>query len=136
MVEQGWIASEIMQEYLQNLMSWGFMTAVQLMSCHVSKDLASPMPTGGYIMACVAFYECGFGVPSHRFLRSLLQFYGLELHHLNPLGILHIAAFVTFCEAYMGTPLQYVELLLLHPVLAGLGRESSSSGWCGPLHQI
>jgi hypothetical protein len=33
---------------------------------------------------------------------QLLQFYGLELHHLTPLGILQIAAFVTLCKAYMG----------------------------------
>jgi hypothetical protein len=26
----------------------------------------------------------------------------LELHHLTPSGILHIAAFVTLCEAFMG----------------------------------
>jgi hypothetical protein len=31
----------------------------------------------------------------------MLQFYGLELDHLTPLGILHIVAFVTLCEAYM-----------------------------------
>jgi hypothetical protein len=31
-----------------------------------------------------------------------MQFNGLELHHLTPLGILHIAAFVTMCVAYMG----------------------------------
>jgi hypothetical protein len=41
-------------------------------------------------------------VPSHQFLRSLLQHYDLELHNLTPLRTLHIAAFVTFCEAYMG----------------------------------
>jgi hypothetical protein len=41
-------------------------------------------------------------VPSHRFLRLLLQFYGLQLHHLAPLEILHIAAFVTLYEAYVG----------------------------------
>jgi hypothetical protein len=52
-------------------------------------------------MACVMFYERRFGVPSHWFLRSLLQFYGLELHHLTPSGILHMAAFVTLCEIYM-----------------------------------
>jgi hypothetical protein len=51
---------------------------------------------------CVAFYEEGFGVPSHRFFRLLLQFYNMELHHLTPSGILHIEAFVTLCEAYMG----------------------------------
>jgi hypothetical protein len=26
----------------------------------------------------------------------------LELHHLTPSGILHIAAFITLCEDYMG----------------------------------
>jgi hypothetical protein len=57
---------------------------------------------GGFITMCVAFYEEGFGVPSHRFFRLLLQFYNMELHHLTPSGILHIAAFVTLCEAYMG----------------------------------
>jgi hypothetical protein len=38
----------------------------------------------------------------NRFLCSLLQFYNLELHHLPPSGILHMVAFVTLCEAYMG----------------------------------
>jgi hypothetical protein len=41
-------------------------------------------------------------VLSHRFLHLLLQFYGFELHHLTPSGILHIVAFVTLWEAYMG----------------------------------
>jgi hypothetical protein len=41
-------------------------------------------------------------VPSHRFLHSLLQFHGQELHQLTPLGILHMATFVTLCEAYVG----------------------------------
>jgi hypothetical protein len=53
-------------------------------------------------MVCTAFYERGFGVPSHRFLHSLLEFYGLELHHLTPLGILHMVAFGALCETYMG----------------------------------
>jgi hypothetical protein len=51
---------------------------------------------------CTVFYKCGFDVPSQQFLRSLLWSYGLELHHLTPLGILHMAAFVTLCEAYIG----------------------------------
>jgi hypothetical protein len=32
----------------------------------------------------------------------LLQYYGLELHNLTPSGVLHIAAFVSLCEAYLG----------------------------------
>jgi hypothetical protein len=40
-------------------------------------------------------------MPPHWFLRSLLWFYDLRLHHLTPSGVQHIAAFVTLCEAYL-----------------------------------
>jgi hypothetical protein len=46
-------------------------------------------------------------VPSHQFLRLLLQFYGLELHHWTPSVILHIAAFMILCEAYLGIELHF-----------------------------
>jgi hypothetical protein len=80
------------------------MTTIELATCLVPEDPASPVLAGGggYIVAYATFYERGFGVPSHRFLRSLLLFYGLELHHLTSSGILHIATFMTLCEAYMG----------------------------------
>jgi hypothetical protein len=72
MVELGWLASEVTQEHLQNLVSQGFMIVVELATCYVPVDPASPPPVGGYVVACVTFYERGFGVPSQRFLRSLL----------------------------------------------------------------
>jgi hypothetical protein len=102
MAESAWPASEIMQEQWQNLVSQGYMTAAELATCRVPVDPMSPAPVGGYVVACSAFYERGFCAPLHRSLRLLLQFYGLELHHLTPSGILHIAAFVTLCEDYMG----------------------------------
>jgi hypothetical protein len=76
--------------------------AAELMTCRVPEGPASPVPMGGYIVACAAFYKHRFGVPSHRFLCSLWQFYSLKLHHLTPSRILRIAGFVTMCEAYMG----------------------------------
>jgi hypothetical protein len=78
------------------------MTATELATCHVPEDHAYPALAWGYVMACSTFYERGFGVPSHQFLRYLLWSYGLELHHLTPSGILHMATFVTMCEAYIG----------------------------------
>jgi hypothetical protein len=66
------------------------------------EDPAFPVPAEGYMVTFVAFYERGFGVPSHQFLHSLLWQYGLELHNLPPLGVLHIVVFVTLCGAYMG----------------------------------
>jgi hypothetical protein len=60
----------------------------------------SSVPAEGYVVSSVAFYEMGFGVSSHRFHLLLLQHYRPELHNLTPWRILHIAAFVTLCEAY------------------------------------
>jgi hypothetical protein len=88
MAEQGSIPLEITQEHLQNLVSQGFMTAVKLVTYRVPEDPASPVSVAGYMVACTTFYERGFGVPSHQFLRSLLQFYAMKLYHLTPSGIL------------------------------------------------
>ena len=44
----------------------------------------------------------GLGFPIHPFLRGLLEFYGLLLHHLTPASILHIAGFVALCELFLG----------------------------------
>jgi hypothetical protein len=46
MVELGLPMSEVMQEYLQNLLSQGYMTVVKLSTCRVPEDLASPVPVG------------------------------------------------------------------------------------------
>jgi hypothetical protein len=101
MVELGWTVSVVTQEHLQNLLSQGYMMVADLETCRMPEVPASPVSIGRYVMARVAFYDRGFGVPSHWFLYSLRQFYGLELHHLTPLGILPMAAFVTLCEAYV-----------------------------------
>jgi hypothetical protein len=98
MAEQDWTPSTVTLSHLQN----GFMAATELEACRVPADLAFPTPMEGYVVSFTAFYERGFGMPPHRFLHSLLRYYSLELHHLTPSGVLHIAAFVTLCEAYQG----------------------------------
>jgi hypothetical protein len=102
MAKAGWTTSEVTLEHLQNFVSQGCMSAVELATSRMSEDPAFPAPMGGYVVACAAFHEQGFGVPSHRFLYLLLQFYDLELHHLTPSEILQMAALVSLCEAYMG----------------------------------
>jgi hypothetical protein len=54
-----------MKEDIQNLISQGYMIAVELATCHVPEDPASPASAGGYVMASAMFFEWGFGVPSH-----------------------------------------------------------------------
>jgi hypothetical protein len=102
MVESCWPTLVTMQEHVQNLVSQGCITVAELATCHVPADPGSPILVGGYVVACSAFYEQGFGMPSHRFVHLLLQFYGLEMHHLSPSEVLHIVAFVTLCDTYIG----------------------------------
>jgi hypothetical protein len=94
-----------MVSHLQKLMKLGFMSAMELEASQVLEDPAFPAPVEGYMVSFMAFYEQGFGLPPHGFLCSLLRYYGLELHHLTPWGVLHITAFVTLCEAYLGSTL-------------------------------
>lgn len=44
-------------------------------------------PPENYIISFVSFHEQGFGVPSSRFMRMLLHYYGFELHNFNPNSI-------------------------------------------------
>jgi hypothetical protein len=102
MEESSWPVLEVTHEYLQNLVRKEYMTMAEFATCLVPMDLASPTLAKGFIMVCAAFYKRGFGAPPHRFFRSLLRSYGLELHHRSPSGILHIVIFVTLYEAYIG----------------------------------
>jgi hypothetical protein len=86
MAESGWPMPEVKQEHLQNLISQGYMIATELATCRVPEDPASPAPAGGYIVVSAAFYERGFGVPLHRFLHLLLQFYGLGAASFDSFG--------------------------------------------------
>jgi hypothetical protein len=72
MAEQDWTPSTITQGHLQKLVKQGFKTVAELTTCHVPKDLVFPAPAEGYVVSFVEFYERAFGMPSHRFLSSLL----------------------------------------------------------------
>jgi hypothetical protein len=95
MAEQDWTPSTIMLGHLQKLVKQGFMMTTELAACRMPEDLAFPAPTEGYVVPFVAFYKSGFGTPSHMFLRSLLRYYNLELHHLTSLG----AAYNGLCDS-------------------------------------
>ena len=53
------------------------------------------------MVSFLAFHERRLGYSAHWFLCGLLNEWGLELQHLNPMGVLHIAGFVTVCEAFL-----------------------------------
>jgi hypothetical protein len=52
MAESGWL-------------SQGYLTEAELATYRVPVDLAARALVGGYVVACLAFCEQGFGAPSH-----------------------------------------------------------------------
>ena len=54
------------------------------------------------MVSFLTFHESGLGYPTYWFLCGLLNEWGLELQHLNPTRVLHIAGFITVCEAFLG----------------------------------
>jgi hypothetical protein len=78
------------------------MSVAELEVYRVPEEPTFSAPVEGYVVSFMAFSEWGFGVPPYQFICSLLQYYGLELHHLTPSRVLHIRAFVTLCKAYSG----------------------------------
>jgi hypothetical protein len=61
-----------------------------------------PAPQEGYVVSFVTFHERGLGMPLSQFMRAILHYYGVELHHLAPNSISQAAIFVAICEGYLG----------------------------------
>jgi hypothetical protein len=48
------------------------------------------------------FMEHDLAFPVSEFFYALLQFWGIQLHHLTPQSILHLSIFTHFYEAFLG----------------------------------
>jgi hypothetical protein len=70
-------------------------------------DHREPAPPEGYVVSFMTFHERGFGVLASPFMRVLLNYYKVELHHLAPNSISQVAIFVAVCEGYLGMEPQW-----------------------------
>jgi hypothetical protein len=66
-----------------------------------SVEVIPTLPSGFRVMF-LAFLLRGFSLSAHEFLCGLLFIYGVQLHQLTPNSLLHIACFITLCEAFLG----------------------------------
>jgi hypothetical protein len=78
----------------------GFLTASAEVIFPSTGIIRHPQP--GFRVIFLAFIFFGLSRPAHKFLRGLLFVYGMQLHQLTPNSILHIACFITLCEAFLG----------------------------------
>jgi hypothetical protein len=95
-----WIPSSFNQTDLKKVKKEGFLS--ESAGIIFPRDEAIPAPPAGYRVMFLAFPLRGLSLPTHEFLRGLLFVYGVQLHQLMPNSLLHIACFITLCEAFLG----------------------------------
>lgn len=61
----------------------------------------------GEVVVLSSFHERDFGLPLYPVRAGLLFFYGLDIQNLHPNLVIHIACFITLCEAYLGMELHW-----------------------------
>ena len=100
---ESWCRSDVTLQCLEGLVRCGLLcarTATEEWRLPSNED--APSPPGGYVVSFAHFHERGFTTPTHKFLWGLLHYYKVELQHLTPNGVRHIAAFVALCEGFLG----------------------------------
>ena len=68
----------------------------------ISGNETVPVPAADERVCLQAFFDRGFALPLYPFVRGLLYSYWLQMHNFTPNGVLHIACFITLCEAFLG----------------------------------
>jgi len=98
-----WCCSDITFQRMEGLVCRGLLHArTSTEEWLLPSEENMPSPPDGYLVLFAHFHECGFTTPAHRFLWRLLHYYKIELQHLDPNRIQHMAAFVALCEGFLG----------------------------------
>jgi hypothetical protein len=61
----------------------------------------------GYVICFMRHHECSFTAPASHFLRGMCHHYGVELHNFAHNVISQAATFVSFCEGFLGIPVNW-----------------------------
>ncbi|KAK1653750.1 hypothetical protein QYE76_071555 [Lolium multiflorum] len=97
-----WERSKISNQDLNMMKKLGLMKKED--AIRFPSEESYPNPPMEYRVSFVDHLIRGLSAPIHDFLRGLLFFYGIQLHHLTPNSILHISIFITLCECFLGVP--------------------------------
>jgi hypothetical protein len=75
---------------------------MELCSWRICRGVIVPTEDTHEFVVYIPFLIHGLALPISLLFRGLLDFYNLNLTHLNPNSILQISVFVHLCEAYLG----------------------------------
>jgi hypothetical protein len=91
--------SVVSESDLLHLVSVGVIPPKELCSWRICRGVTVPREDTHEFVVYIPFLIRGLALPISPFFRGLLDFYNLNLTHLNPNSILQISIFVHLCEA-------------------------------------
>jgi hypothetical protein len=94
--------SVILESDLLHLVETGVLPPKELCSWWIWRGVTVPIEDTHEAIVFVSFLIRGLALPVSPFFHGLLDFYDLNLTHLNPNSILQVAIFVHLCEAFLG----------------------------------
>jgi hypothetical protein len=94
--------SVISESDLLHLVEVGVLLPKELCSWRICRGATVPIEDTHESVVYVPFLIRGLALPISPFFCGLLDFYELNLTHLNPNSILQVAIFVHLCEAFLG----------------------------------
>jgi hypothetical protein len=112
--------SVVSESNLLHLISVGVLPPKELCSWRICRGVTVPTEDTHESVIYIPFLIRDLALPISPFFRGLLDFYHLNLTHLNPNSILQVSVFVHLCEAFLG--------ILPH---FGLWKYLSLSAWDG-----
>jgi hypothetical protein len=93
--------SVVLESDLLHLVDVGVLLPKELCSWQICRGVTVPTEDTHESVIYVPFLICGLALPVSPFFCGLLDFYDMNLTHLNPNSILQISIFVHLCEAYL-----------------------------------
>lgn len=105
-LKRQWVPSNVTVGTIEELRAAGYIPALAMCrapmegeTSHSSSAIATPKK--GERVVSIPHLVQDLGFPLNPLVRGLLFYYGLDFHHLGPNSILHIATFITICEAFL-----------------------------------
>ena len=98
----GWRKSKMSQAAVQELENMGLLQSQAVIQWLAGEGEDYPFEGTLETVVFRYFVERGLTVHVSEFFHALLQFMGIQLHHLTLQSILHLSMFTHFCEAFLG----------------------------------
>jgi hypothetical protein len=119
--------SVVAESDLLHLVSIGVLPLKELCSWQICRGVTVPTEDTHESVVYIPFLIRDLALPISPFFRGLLDFYNLNMIHLNPNSILQISVFVHLCEAYLGILPHFGLWKYLYHCRPGMAGGSTSS---------